>query len=100
MSFRSELHRSRIDDLLALPEVKDGGDSIRDGEENGRALVGSVDIKAAENYLRVSKFLPLISSKLGRCFVLACASCAIFVSGHITFGNAVFCIQNRVCSVQ
>lgn len=41
-------------DLLALPEVKDGGDGIRYCEENGRALVGSVDIKAAENYVCVS----------------------------------------------
>lgn len=66
-------------DLLALPKVKDSGDGIRYCEENGCALVGSVDVKAAENYLCVSKFLLLISSKLGRGFVLACPSCAIFV---------------------
>lgn len=50
MSLRSGLQRSRMEDLLALPEVTESRDGVRDREEDGCTRVRSVDIKAAENY--------------------------------------------------
>lgn len=36
-------------DVLALPDMEEGGDGERDGEENGCSLVGSVNVQTVQN---------------------------------------------------
>lgn len=43
------MQESRTENLLALPQVEDGGDGIGNREKDGCTLVGNVDIQAAED---------------------------------------------------